>query len=359
MSKQMQMDRPLVSLIIISFNEVSTVGDCLNALLLQTYSNYEIIVYDNASSDGTSDFICDHFPQIKLIKGNENLGFGGANNEAAKMARGKYIAFINDDAYVTPGWLEPLVGLLETDSSVGCAGAEILCAEKQDVVLCHGNGIHLSGIAYTLDRGKIASPAPLLEVGSISGAAFLINRTLFLSLGGFESLFFMYYEDIDLSLRLRLLGKRCVVLPGAKVYHNCDSRFGFDKVFYLERNRYLSIFTLMSPLMLCLMFPSMLMFEIFSWGYSILRGRKALLSKAKAWKDIYDNRDWIKERRSKYVPMKVSVAYLLQAFTPYIYFDYVKSDLLLGFVSRVVGYLTAAPIYFLLNLWIWINNNLL
>ena len=156
----MQNNRPLVSLIVISFNEIDSIGDCLNALLQQTYPNYEVIVYDNASSDGTPDYISERFPQVRLARGSENLGFGGANNEAAKMMRGKYIGFVNDDAYVAPGWLEPLVDLLENDPTVGCAGAELMCAEKRDVVLCHGNSIHLSGIAYVRDRGQVTKPAP-------------------------------------------------------------------------------------------------------------------------------------------------------------------------------------------------------
>ncbi|MBE3143056.1 MAG: glycosyltransferase family 2 protein [Planctomycetes bacterium] len=345
----MQNNRPLVSLIVISFNEIDSIGDCLNALLQQTYPNYEVIVYDNASSDGTPDYISERFPQVRLARGSENLGFGGANNEAAKMTRGKYIGFVNDDAYVSPGWLEPLVDLLENDPTVGCAGAELMCAEKRDVVLCHGNSIHLSGIAYVRDRGQVTKPAPPMEVGGISGAAFLINREFFLEMGGFESLFFLYYEDTDLSLRIRLLGKRCVVVPGAMVYHNCESRFGIQKLFFLERNRYLSLFTLMSVSMLFLMFPSMLLFEFFAWGYCLLRGKESLSSKVKAWKAIYEYRHWIKERRRKYAQSKVSTTYLLHAFTPFVHVDYVQAHKFFGFISLIVGYLVAIPSFLLIG----------
>ncbi len=275
------------------------------------------------------------------------LDLGGANNEAAKIAQGKYVAFVNDDAYVSAGWLEPLVGLLESDGSIGCAGADLLCAEKRDVVLCRGNSIHLSGVAFVRERGKAASPAPVMEVGSISGAAFVMERDLFLGMGGFESLFFLYYEDTDLSLRVRLLGKRCVVVPGAVVYHNCESRFGLNKVFYLERNRYLSLLTLMSAGMLCLMFPSMLLFELFAWGYGVLRGREVLRAKVNAWKGIYELRDWIKKRRSKFVPGRVRIPYLLGAFSADVDLDYVYSNRLIGWTARFLGFLTAAPfIYF-------------
>jgi GT2 family glycosyltransferase len=334
-----------VSLIIVSFNEVDKIGECLSALAQQTYPNFETIVYDNASSDGTPDYIEKYFPQVKLIRGFENLGFGGANNKAAKIAHGKYLAFVNDDAYVSSGWLEPLVDLLETHPTVGCAGAELLCSEKRDEILCHGNGIHLSGIAYVHNRGKIARAAPPMDVGGISGAAFLMNRELFNEIGGFESLFFLYYEDTDLSLRLRLFGKRCMVVPGARVYHNCESRFSLSKVFYLERNRYLSIFSLMSIPMLLLMAPSILAFEIISWGYCFLQGKEAIRSKANAWNAIFGYRSWIKERRRKYLNRKVNTAYVIGAFTPIIKVDYVHTNNILGWLAGVLGYLVAAPAF--------------
>lgn len=334
---------PLVSVIVVSFNEIENIGETLNSLMRQTYPKYEIIVYDNGSTDGTSEYITENFPNVNLIKGKLNIGFGGANNQAAKIANGKYLAFVNDDAYVTPGWLEPLVDLLEKDATIGCAGAELLCTEKRDEILCRGNSIHLSGVTYVRDRGKISTLVPPLDVGGISGAAFLINRGLFLEIGGFESLFFLYYEDTDLSLRLRLLEKRCIVIPGAQVYHPCDSKFSFSKIFYLERNRYLSLFSLMNIPMLLLMAPSMLVFEFFSWGYCLIRGVEAIRNKVKAWKSIYKHRSWIKERRRKFQNRKVRTSQLLQAFTPYIQLDYVYTNKLLGLVASVIGFLIAVP----------------
>jgi GT2 family glycosyltransferase len=342
---------PLVSIIIISFNEVDLIGECLSHILAQSYDNYEVIVHDNASSDGTPDYIAQNFPNIKLIRGTENIGFGGANNEAAHVASGKYLAFINDDAYVAPGWLAPLVEILEADPSIGCAGPELMCLEKKDTVLCHGNGIHLSGVAYLNDRGQLARPASPMEVGGISGAAFLIHRELFLELGGFESMFFLYYEDTDLSLRLHLLGKRYVIVPGAMVYHNSESRFGLQKLYHLERNRYLSLFSLMSAGMLILMAPSMFLFELISWGYCLLQGRGALQAKARAWRDIYRLRSWIRARRSRF-GKKLTWPYLPKVFTPNIHIEYVHSLRLLSQIVRVIGYLVAVPSFLLARLYL-------
>jgi GT2 family glycosyltransferase len=347
----MQNNYPLVSLIVVSFNQIDSIDDCLNSLLGQSYPNYEIIVYDNASSDGTPEYIAQNFPHIQLLRGMDNVGFGGALNNAAESAKGKYLGFVNDDAYVTPTWLDPLVELLETDQTIGCAGAELLCAENHNLVLCHGNGIHLSGITYVRDRGNIAKPANPLEVGAISGAAFMMSRELFVKIGGFESIFFLYYEDTDLSLRIRLLGKRCMVVPGAVVYHNCESLFSIRKIFYLERNRYLSLFTLMDIKMLVLMAPSMFVFELISWGYCLLRGKDALASKARAWADIYKHSQWITQRRRKYAQKRVSINYLLQAFTPLIHIGYVGGSNILDQILSVIGYLIAAPVFILFRIF--------
>jgi GT2 family glycosyltransferase len=356
----MQNNLPLVSIVIVSFNEIDQIGECLSALFSQTYSNYEVIVYDNASSDGTPEYIEQNFPQIKIIKGTKNLGFGGANNLASEQAQGKYLAFVNDDAYVTPNWLEALVKLLEIDTTVGCAGAEILCAEKdkRNIVLCHGNDIHLSGIAYLKNNGQISKPAVPIEAGAISGAAFVIRRELFFEVGGFESDFFLYYEDTDLSLRLRLMGKRCVIVPGSIVYHNSEPRFSSQKIFFLERNRYLSIFTLMNTKMLLLMASSLLIFELISWGYCILHGKEPLIGKIKAWQEIYGKRRWILDRRDKYAKFtkKIPTSFLLGAFTPHIKISYVNSNKISGKISWLIGYLPAFPVFGLFNLVALFSN---
>jgi GT2 family glycosyltransferase len=347
----MESEKPLVSLIVVSYNEINHIPNSLGALMGQSYPAYEVIVYDNGSTDGTPEYVLAHYPQVKLIKSSENLGFGGANNAAAQIAHGKYLAFLNCDASVSPNWLEPIVELMERDNNIGCVGAELMCSENPEIILSRGTGIHLSGISYARDRGKMACPGEPIDVGGISGGAFLINREFFLELGGFESLFFLYYEDTDLAIRIHLCGKRCVVVPGARVYHNCESRFGVRKIFFLERNRYLSLFTLMNPSMLLIMMPSMIIFELISWGYCLLRGRDALDNKLRSWRSIYEHRYWIKSRRCKYGAQKVPMGDLLQVFTPQLCIDYVDPNKILVLVARLIGYLTAAPVFILFRLF--------
>jgi GT2 family glycosyltransferase len=347
----MASEKPLVSIIVVSHNEINHIFSSLSALMGQTYPNYEVILYDNGSTDGTPEYVLNYFPRVKLVKGTHNLGFGGANNKAAEIALGKYLGFLNCDAIVSSGWLEPMVSLLERDDSIGCVGAELICSENKKIILSHGTGIHLSGISYAKDRGKYVQNNPPIEVGGISGGAFLINKEYFFKVGAFESLFFLYYEDTDLALRIRLSGKRCMIIPGAKVYHNCESRFGTRKIFFLERNRYLSLFSLMSLPMLCMMTPSLTVFEIFSWGYCLIIGKDAIVSKYKAWKEIFELHSWIKLRREKYKDNQTTLGYLLQAFSPFVYIEYVHSNKAISLVSLFVGYLLAIPVFFFLRLF--------
>lgn len=347
----MKKESPLVSIVVVSFNEINHIDASLDALMKQTYPNYEVIVYDNGSNDGTVEHVGNHYPQVKIVSSKENLGFGGANNEAARISNGKYIAFLNCDAYVAADWLEPIVELLESYATIGSVGAELRCTENPEIILSHGTSIHLSGVSYARDRGKRACPSDPIEVGGISGGAFVMNRELFIKTGGFESMFFLYYEDTDLSIRIRLLGKRCMVITSARVYHNCESRFGNRKVFYLERNRYLSLFSLMSPAMLLLMFPSMLVFELISWAYCLLNGKGAIESKVNAWRAIYQHREWIKTRRKEHSGTVASFSYVLQAFTPVIHIDYIHSNKVAVLFSSVIGFILAAPIFLLLRLF--------
>lgn len=345
----MQKESPLVSIVVVTFNEIHHISASLDALMKQTYPNFEVIVYDNCSNDGTNEYVRQHYPQVKVVNGCENLGFGGANNEAALVSNGKYIAFLNCDAFVAPDWLFPIVEVLESDATIGCAGAELRCTENPEIILSHGTSIHLSGVSFTRDRGRLACPADLIEVGGVSGGASVMNREFFIEIGGFESMFFLYYEDTDLSIRIRLLGKRCAVVPGSRVYHNCESRFGVRKVFFLERNRYLSLFTLMNATMLWLMAPCMLIFELFSWGYCILSGRGAIESKINAWKAIYQHRDWVKARRKKYASLDVKTSYVLQAFTPVIDLNYVNSNKLVSLLASAAGFVFAMPVFMFLK----------
>ena len=179
----------------------------------------------------------------------------------------------------------------------------------------------------------------------ICGAAFVLRRELFEQLGGFEPSFFMFFEDTDLSLRLRCLGLRCLAVPASRVRHDYKPAFTNDKIFYLERNRYLSLLSLMSSWAFVAMLPCLVFMEVAVGGYCMMRGRQTLKAKARAWQDVARKLSWVRERRQQYANKCISHAFLLQAFSPRLRVHYLNTNshfLLRGL--EFAGWITAVPV---------------
>lgn len=225
----------LVSVIIISLNGLDHLKTCLPPLIRQTYSqkNYEIIIVDNGSQDGTQKYLREHYPSIVVIENKNNEGFAKPNNQAAKAAKGKFLALLNNDMVVKENWLEEL---LETQSRTGaeCVAGTILNVNgsidfSEGKIDCFGYGYHVHD-----------SAAEENEIFYACGGAMLINRDVYLAVGGLDEDFYLYYEDTDLSWRLWLLGYHIVSSPKAKSIHRHNGTAGaFSKLqidIYADRN---------------------------------------------------------------------------------------------------------------------------
>jgi GT2 family glycosyltransferase len=325
----------LVSIIVVTFNNAKDIRACLDSVRAQTYSPVQTIVFDNASTDGTVDSIRSVYSEVRLVESEVNIGFAAANNRAAALAEGDFLAFLNPDTRVEPDWLLPLLQVLESDRTVGAVTPSLVFGDARDTLNACGNEVHLSGITYCRDYGGPATDGPPVEVGAISGAAFAIRKDLFLKVGGFEERFFLYFEDTDLSLRLRCTGLRSMAVPYSRVRHAYKAAFGSDKILFLERNRYLSLSSLMSKRILFMMLPSLLVVEVASWGYCALRGRPAMAAKAKAWRDVVRMWPWVRQRRRRYGGNFTNHAFVLGAFSTRLRVQYVGSGT--GVLARALG----------------------
>lgn len=274
---------PAVSVLVVSYNSRAYLGPCLAALLAGAGPDVEVIVLDNQSRDGSADFVARAFPQVRLVRAEDNLGFGEGNNAAAALARGEYLAFVNPDAVVAPGWLAPLVAALEADPSVGLATSRVVLHDAPGSLNTAGNSVHVSGITLCRGMGRPADSYPAGEVAAVSGAAFLMRRSLFQALGGFDGAFFMYMEDTDLAWRARLAGFRCRYVPESVVAHHYRLRFGPHKIFYQERNRYLMLLKSMRWPTLAALLPALLLAEALTWGFVLLRDRANGANKLRAY----------------------------------------------------------------------------
>lgn len=270
-----------VALVVVTYNGRDLVEDCLASL---SDGPARVMVVDNASADGTVDFIRQRFPLVEVLALDANAGYGEACNRAIAGCGEEYIAVLNQDAVALPGWLDHLVSALDADPAAALATPKILLRRQPDRINACGNSPHFSGI--TPCRGFNADSAAYgacEQVAAISGAAFVVRRSALEAMGGFDARFFMYFEDTDLSLRAYLAGFHCLYVSDATVLHDFEPRFSAAKLYLLERNRHLSWLKIFRWRTLGVLAPALLLIELLVFGYSLLRGPRCALAKVRAW----------------------------------------------------------------------------
>ncbi|MBN9388636.1 MAG: glycosyltransferase family 2 protein [Chloroflexi bacterium] len=250
------MTQCLVSLIVLNWNGQRFLERCLDSLAEQTFRDFEIVLVDNGSTDGSVAFLKEKYgdwlagaenPRLRLIELSQNTGFSGGNLaglEACDPAS-RYIATLNNDTQADPAWLETLVTALEKEMRWGAACGPMLFASEQNQatprVAAAGIEVRRNGLALDRQLGQPWQPdEPPTEVfGPCAGAALYRRKTLE-QVGFFDPAFFAYLEDADLAWRLRLAGWPTVYLAGALVWHEYSGTGGQGspfKNFQLGRNR--------------------------------------------------------------------------------------------------------------------------
>ena len=215
------------SVIIVTFNGLRWLGSCLTALTPQVDSNSEIILVDNASSDGSVGFVRRAFPRVRIVTLETNRGFAVGSNEGYKASSGRLLVFLNNDTKPAADWLQALRRALEEHVWADLATSLIVFQDDPSRVDSAGDGFIRSGGAFKRAHGQsIQEALEPREVFGVCGAACLIRREVFEDVGGFDEDFFMVHEDVDLSYRAQLLGYRCVYAPHAIVVHAGSGTLG-------------------------------------------------------------------------------------------------------------------------------------
>jgi hypothetical protein len=277
--------------ILVGYNSGVYLPGCLDALAQTLPAGCEVILLDNASSDGSPEMVAARYPTVRLVRSHQNLGYAAGNNRAAEIARGEYLVFLNVDTVTTPGWLEALIAPLESDPKAGLTTAQVLLMRTPEIINTCGNDIHLSGLTLCRAAGHPRrSPSQVEPVPAVSGAACAIRRSLFEALGGFDESFFMYMEDTDLSWRARLAGYTCLHTPASQVYHDYVLRFRTNKILYQERNRGRMLLKNLRWGSLLVLIPSLLLAEAVSWGFILFRQRSQWRQKLQAYGAVLQ--DW-------------------------------------------------------------------
>jgi GT2 family glycosyltransferase len=221
-------DTPLVSIIIPNWNGIHHLPECLNALRAQTYRNTEVILVDNGSTDGSQAFVTEHYPEVRLLALEHNLGLTGGNNLGFDAAGGEILVSLNNDTEAHPRFIDALVIALVDHPEAGMAAAKMLLFDRRDHIHSAGDGYGRDGIPFSRgvwqrDEGQFDEPG---WVFGGCGGAVAYRRAMLDDIGMFDESFFMYCEDVDLNWRAQLAGWRCWYTPQAIVYHKLSATGG-------------------------------------------------------------------------------------------------------------------------------------
>jgi GT2 family glycosyltransferase len=275
-----------VSVVIVVWNSKAYLPTCLNKLVNQTVNEFEVILVDNGSRDGSLDGLIKKYPSLNLkIKQLEkNQGFAVANNIGARLARGQWLVLLNADAFPEPNWLESLLAATETIPNAFFASRQIQ-ANNPNLLDGEGDAYHLSGLAWRRNYGvPVNQLGEKREIFSACGAAAMYPRQAFLDAWGFDEDYFAYHEDIDLGFRLRLKGLRCFLVPQAVVYHVGSASTGKHSDFAIYhghrnlvwtyvKNMPVPLFWIFLPLHLIANLITVLRFWISGHGKAIWRAK--------------------------------------------------------------------------------------
>ncbi len=233
-----------ICIIIVNWNGLAHLSDCLKSLAGQTFRDFEIVLVDNGSADDSVLFVQEHYPWVKLVSLGENTGFARGNNLGLQHTDSDYIVTLNNDTRADPDWLQNLVKVANAYPRAGMVGSRICSFTDPDIIDSIGMGICADGMSRGRYRNKRWSEFHLPEVVDIlfpSACAALYKREMIAEIGFFDEDFFAYAEDSDLGLRGVLSGWKAVLATDAVVYHKYSQTSGNlspFKVYLVERNHY-------------------------------------------------------------------------------------------------------------------------
>ena len=224
---------PAVSVIIVSWNTRDVLRDCLRSIAAQTRARHEIIVIDNASSDGSAAMAAEEFPDARVVANLENRGFAAANNQGLRFARGRHVLLLNPDTLVLDGAIDRMLAWLERRADVGCAGCQVLEDAGTIQRTCFADPGPLNTLIVEMGLLRLFPGGALSrrpeygdwdrrsarDVDVVSGMFMLVPRPVLEKVGFLDEDFFIYSEEADWCRRIRDAGYRCVFTPEARIIH--------------------------------------------------------------------------------------------------------------------------------------------
>ena len=281
----------LVSVVILNYNGRKLLEQFLPSVVDLTYPNREVIIVDNASTDGSVEFINQRYPQYKVIQNKENFGTAEGSNIGARQARGDYIFWLSNDMELEPYMLNYMIEKAESDKKIGictCKMRRITAeGERLNIIDSVAGNLDILGFPYMRgvneeDKGQWDNSD---EIFFSFGGAMLIKREVFEKTGGYDEKTFTLGDDIDLSWRTRLLGYRVVVEPKAVLYHRVSATLGTklgrsQKRFLSERNTLRALLKNYSFFSLAGILPIYFLLLFAEISFFLILGKFALVNSA-------------------------------------------------------------------------------
>ena len=302
----MRSTAPWARVVIVNYNSGELLQRCVDALANQTLADFEVVIVDNGSSDGSSEQLRLPDDRFCLDQAGANLGFAAASNRGAATGTAAWIAMLNPDAEPDASWLEELRRATERYPDTCMFGSTQIDAAHPDRVDGFGDVYSIFGTAW---RGASGAPVATLpkddcEVFAPCAAGALYARGAFLAAGGFDEAFFCYLEDVDLGFRLRLQGERCVQVRKALITHVGSAIAGRNSDFFIWHSQRNRIWVMVKNLPAPLLWPSLLLQLVVAPLVVLRRGRDkwgmawaGLVAGFSAWPRIWRSRGAVQRAR--------------------------------------------------------------
>lgn len=304
------MSEPFFSVILVSWNSGDYLPRCLNSLDSQTFRDFEVVIVDNGSTDGSLDGIIEKYPRLKFqIKElGQNRGFSAANNIGVQIARGPWAALLNTDAFPAPDWLSTLAQAIARFGNQCVYASRQIQADLPNLLDGEGDVYHVSGLGWRRHYNyPVYEASEPFRVFSACGATALFPRADFLAVGGFDEDYFAYHEDVDLGFRLRLRGVDCMLIPQAVVHHIGSASSGKASdfaVYHGHRNLVWTFFKDMPALLFWLYLPLHLVMNLVFILYFAAQGRGRVILRAK-WHALRGLPSMLRKRKQAQGPGNV------------------------------------------------------
>lgn len=289
---------PKVSVVILNAFEIDNLKECLNSLKEIDYNEFEIIVVDY-STKNIQELMNSSSPNIRLIRlSGRDIGPSAMHNVGIRNMhpKSKYIAFLDNDTIVDKNWLSELVRCIEKNDMIGAVQSKILIYGQKDVLNTNGNKSNYLAVGWPEGyKNKDSRENRVIEISFPSGAAMILRKSALDEIGAFDEDYFIYADDMDVGLRMRLAGYKIMYCPTSFVYHKYKFLRGKRSFFYLNRNRILTFLKLYQKHTYIGLLPAIAFYEISVISYAVLNG--FLLELLRAYAYIINNRESIKDKR--------------------------------------------------------------